>query len=97
MEETTRPIHHSEKPVKKLEDVSGNQKYILPLELQNECDPVTTKRAVMVSINAKRVFIPVGEPTEISQDAFSLLKDVGIMVEKYQIRGQFDPLCTLTL
>lgn len=86
------PMNNSKKPVKELQSLLGNRRFLFPRSLANECDPETGKPVVMVIINAKKTMMFVDEPVYVDQDAFCLLKDVGIIKSEYQLDEEFDPL-----
>jgi hypothetical protein len=85
-------MNNSKKPVKELSELLGNRRFLFPRTLANDCDPATGKPVVMVQINSKKTMMPVEEPVEVNEDAFCLLKDVGIIKEEYQLDEVFDPM-----
>ncbi len=94
MAKIAHPTRRSEKKVIDLSLLTGDKRFILPREIANDCDPDTLKPSVVVTINGKRTFIPVGEPVAISYENFCTLKDAGILGPGhfYCVNAEFDPL-----
>ena len=94
MGKKTLPLHRSKKPIQKLADVVGEKGFIFPPQLANDCNPENGQPSLMVSINSKKTYIPVGKMTTINADVYSVLKDAGIVIAEkdYSAEGAFDPL-----
>jgi len=88
------PIHKSTKIVKEIDELIGEKQFLLPSSFANERDPVTLKSCVMVGVNSKKTYLPVGEVIPISYEVFCVLKDVNILGsnQTYEVGGDFDPL-----
>lgn len=67
----------SNKPVLEEKKVFGKRMFIFPLEYASEIDPVTHKRAMLISINGQNTYVICGEPVDVSYDVWMLLKNIG--------------------
>ena len=57
--------------------VFGKRMFIFSKEYATEADRETGKQGMLISINGNNVFIPCGEPVEITYSQWALLKDIG--------------------
>lgn len=86
-------LHRSTKEVKKLDDLIGEKKFLIPTSFANERDPITLKPAIFIGVNGIKTYIVTGEVTPIKYECFCILKDAGILGsnETYEVGGEFDP------
>ena len=57
--------------------VFGKRKFEFPMQYATECDPITGKKGMIISINQSNTFIPCGEPVDLTWEVWSMLKNIG--------------------
>lgn len=69
----------SQKTVRPLDECVIQKLFIIPKDKANNIDPVTGESCISVQINGKSYFMPVGRPTPIDYNAFTVLRDLNIV------------------
>jgi len=93
MEPNPLPIRRSTKTVIELRELYSNKIFNFPDSFANDRDPMSGVPSIMVAINGRKQFIPVGRDTEVDYEAFCLLRDCGIISpnQTFEVGGEFDP------
>ncbi len=88
------PLRVSVKLIRKLEDIITEKTYKFAESMANEIDPDTGKKSILVQVNGKRTYIPVGEEIKVHESVFNLLKDIGLVKvnNSYETIKPFDPI-----
>jgi len=84
----------STKEVKKIEDLIGKKTFFFPNELANERVTNNLLPCILVQVNGKKHFILTGQSVELTLQEFAILKDSGMLTDKYtyQENKDFDPI-----
>lgn len=87
-------MNHSQKPVKKLEDLIGKKTFCFPNELANERVGNDMEPCIILRINGCVHYILTGKRVELTAQEFAILKDAGIITDNYMYteNPEFDPL-----
>jgi len=65
----------SKKKVLPVKLIFGKRKFVFPMEYATE--NVGEKKGMLISINNTNTFVPCGEPTDLTWEVWSSLKNIG--------------------
>lgn len=87
-------MNHSKKPVKDINDLIGEKKFIFPDELSNDRIQDTLERCILLRVNGQNHRILTGKIVTITSQEFAILKDAGIVSGDYNYAQErdYDPV-----
>lgn len=88
--------NRSPKPIKRLEDLYEQPRYIFPPEVANGRDQTTRKLYIEVCINFDKWRFPIDEPVVLERRVWHLLNNIGVIQKCKTMQGEhvtnFDPI-----
>jgi hypothetical protein len=95
MAEAMHRTHLSQKPILNLElDILDEKTFFFPNHVANDINPFTGESCIVVGVNGRKTYIPIGIKTKISYQVFCVLKDSGLINPErtYESEEAFDLL-----